>query len=66
MAMNTLAAFVITGHTAEAQLAFAAKMLRMNAQTAHNAVTLIEAAQENFDRLANLAPGVGQNLDVSV
>ena len=65
MGTDALAAFVITGHTAEAQIAFAAKMLRMNARTAQTAVTLIEAAQENFERLANVAPGVGRNLDVS-
>jgi hypothetical protein len=65
MDTTALAAFVIAGHTAETQLAFAAKMLRLNAQTAQNAVTLIEAAAENFDRLANVAPGIGENLDVS-
>jgi hypothetical protein len=37
----------------------------MNADTARSAVLLIDAAQENFDRLVNVAAGVGQNLDLS-
>jgi hypothetical protein len=48
------------------QLAVAAKLLRMNAEAAQSAVKLIDAAQANLDRLANVAAGIGQNLDISV
>jgi hypothetical protein len=41
-------------------------MMRMNAQSAASIVQVIEAAQQNIDRLANLADGVGTNLDLSV
>jgi hypothetical protein len=61
-----LATAFIGAQTAQLQLAIAAKMLRMNAETARSAVQLIEAAQQNMDRLANVAAGVGGNLDISV
>ena len=48
------------------QMAVAAKMLRMNADNASSIVKVIEAAQQNMDTLANVAAGVGSNLDVSV
>ena len=46
-------------------MAFAAKMLRMNADAAKSVVQVIEAAQENINRLANVAAGTGGNLDIS-
>jgi hypothetical protein len=49
----------------QVQLAVAAKMLRMNADSAQAVVKLIDAAQQNMDRLANVAAGIGTNLDVS-
>ena len=48
------------------QMAAAAKMLRMNADSPQNVVKLLEAAEQNFDRLANLASGIGGNLDITV
>jgi hypothetical protein len=48
------------------QLAGAAKMLRMNADAAQSVVKMIDAAQQNIDRLANVAAGVGGNVDISV
>ena len=51
---------------AQVQTAMAAKMLLMNADTANNAVKLLEAAQQNMSSLANLASGLGGNLDISV
>ena len=47
------------------QVAVAAKMLRMNAGAASDVAKLLEAAQRNFNRLANVASGVGANLDVT-
>ena len=50
----------------QVQTAVAAKMLRMNADSAADAVKLLEAARQNFDQLANVAAGFGGNLDISV
>jgi hypothetical protein len=61
----SIAAAFISAQVGQVQTAMAAKLLRMNDQ-ASNALKLIEAAQENFDRLANVAAGVGRNLDISV
>jgi hypothetical protein len=66
MDVASIAAAVIAAKASQMQMAVAAKMLRMNAEAAGNVVTLIEAAQQNLDRLANVSAGIGQNLDVSV
>ena len=64
--MDALASALVAASTARAQLAVAAKMLRMNADAAQSVVKLIDAAQQNMDRLANVAAGIGENLDISV
>jgi hypothetical protein len=61
-----LASAFISAKTAQVQMAVGAQMLRMNADAAKSVVQVIEAAQENLDRLANVAAGVGGNLDISV
>jgi hypothetical protein len=66
MDVGALAAAFIGAKTAQVQMAVAAKMLRMNADAAQSVVQVIEAAQQNLDRLANVASGLGQNLDISV
>jgi hypothetical protein len=63
---TTLATAFIAAKTSEIQLAIAAKMLRMNAHAAASAVKIIDAAQENMDRMIAVATDIGQNLDVSV
>ena len=60
-----LASALIGARMGQVQLAVAAKMLRMNADAARSVVQLIAAAQENLDRLANVAAGIGGNLDIS-
>jgi len=60
-----LASAFIAARVGQVQLAVAAKMLRMNADAAQSVATLIDAAQQNMDRLANVAAGIGTNLDVS-
>jgi hypothetical protein len=47
------------------QLAVAAQMLRMSADSASSVAKLVDAAQQNLDPLANVAAGIGANLDVS-
>ncbi len=66
MDVASIAAAFIAQQTAQLQTAVAAKMLRMNADQANNAEQLLQAAQQNFKSLANVAAGVGQNLDISV
>lgn len=44
----------------------AAKMMKMNLDAQAAIVQVLDAAQANIDTLANVAPGVGQNLDISV
>jgi hypothetical protein len=61
-----LAAAFVTARAGQMQLAVAAKMMRMNADSAQSVVQLLEAGQANIDRLANVAAGIGGNLDVSV
>jgi hypothetical protein len=48
------------------QLALANSMLKMNTQSASSVVKLIDAAQQSMNSLANVAPGIGTNLDISV
>jgi hypothetical protein len=68
MDVASITAAFIAHQAGQLQMAMAAKMLRMNAETgaAANAVKLIEAAQQNFERLANVAAGLGRNVDLSV
>jgi hypothetical protein len=61
-----LASAFVAASAGQTQLAAAAKMLRMNADAEQSVVKLLEAGQANIDRLANVASGIGGNLDVSV
>ena len=45
--------------------AVAERLERMNADQGAAVVKLIDAAQQSFDPLANVAAGLGTNLDVS-
>jgi hypothetical protein len=60
-----LVSALIAARMGQLQVAVAGKMLRMNADSAQAAAKLIEAGQQNLDRLANVAAGVGTNLDIS-
>lgn len=61
-----LASALIAARTAQVQLAVAAKMLRMNAAAAQSVVQVIDAAQQNAERLAGVASGIGGNIDIRV
>ncbi len=63
MSLVTAALGAQTGLT---QLALAGSMLKMNTQNASSVVKLIDAAQQSMNSLANVAPGIGTNLDISV
>jgi hypothetical protein len=65
MDIASIAAAFVGAQAAELQTAVAAKMLRMNADASADAAKLLEAAQQNFNRLANVAGGIGGNLDIA-
>jgi len=62
---TSLVAAFIGAQVGRLQLAVAGQMLRVSADSAGSVVKLVDAAQQNFDRLANVAAGVGTNLDIS-
>ena len=64
MDVASIAAAVV-GAQAQLQTAAAAKTLRMNADASADVAKLLEAEQQNFSRLANVAGGIGGNLDIT-
>jgi len=62
----SLVTAALGAQTGLTQLSLAGSMLKMNAQNASSVVKLIDAAQQTMNSLANVAPGVGTNLDISV
>ncbi|MGO9047974.1 MAG: hypothetical protein ACLQFW_13985 [Xanthobacteraceae bacterium] len=61
-----LVAAAIGAQAGMTQLAVAGSMLKMNAENVSSTVKLIDAAQQNLNSLANVAAGIGRNLDISV
>jgi hypothetical protein len=62
---TSLIAAVLGAQTGMVQLAVAARLARMNADQGASVAKLVDAAQQTMDSLANVAAGVGTNLDVS-
>jgi hypothetical protein len=60
-----LASAFIAASVGKVQLAAAGKMLQMQFDGARSAVQLIDTAQQNVDRLANVAAGIGSNVDIT-
>ena len=56
---------MIGAQTSREQMAAAATMMRMNANNAASVVKIIDAAQQNMQSLANVAAGVGQNVNIT-
>ena len=65
MNVASIAAAFVVAQASQLQTAAAAKMLKMNADVSADVAKLLEAAQQNFSRLANLASGIGGNLDIT-
>ena len=63
---TSLIAAAIGAQAAMTQLAVANSMLKMNSDNAASVVKLIDSAQQNMNSLANVAAGVGTNLNISV
>jgi len=66
MDISSIATAFIAQQAGRMQMAVAAKMLRMNADAAQDVAKLLEAAQQNLNKLASAATGVGGSLDISV
>lgn len=66
MDVASIAAAFIAAQAAQVQTAAAAKMVRMNADQGENVAKLLEAARQNMNPLANVAAGIGSNLDITV
>jgi len=62
----SLAAGMINARVAAIQMAAAVRMMKMTPDAAGAAAQVVDAAQQNMSRLANVADGVGRNLDISV
>ena len=61
----SIAAAFVAAQVGQLQQAAAAKMMQMNANASTDTAKLLEAAQQNFSRLANVATGIGGNLDIT-
>lgn len=61
----SIATALVGSQMADVQMALAAKMLRMNVDNASAIVEVLDAAQKNLESLANVAEGVGRNLNIS-
>jgi hypothetical protein len=66
LGIDSIASAFVAAQAGQLQMAVAAKMLRMNADAAADVAKVLQAAQQNFDRLANAAAGIGGQLDISV
>ncbi len=64
MDVGALAAAFAGASTAKLQMAAAAKMMKMDADTQAAVAQLLESAQDNMKSL--VAAGIGGNLDISV
>jgi hypothetical protein len=62
---TSLITALIGAQTGMVQLAVAARLVRMNADQGAAVAKLIDAAQQSFDPLANVAAGIGTGLDVT-
>ena len=62
----SLASALIGAQVGRVQFAVAGKLLQSDFANERSVVKLIDAAQQNMDRLANVAAGIGGNLDISV
>jgi hypothetical protein len=62
---TSLLTALIGSQTGMMQLAVAARLASMNTDNASSVTQLLGAAQQSFDSLANVAAGIGTNVNVS-
>jgi hypothetical protein len=63
---TTLAATLAGAQMSRVQMAIAAEMMRMNTDSADSVAKVIAAAEQNMSSPADVAVGLGQNLDISI
>jgi hypothetical protein len=61
----SIAASFIAAQVGQLQQAAAVKMMQMNADASKDTAKLLDAAQQNFNSLANVANGIGNNLNIT-
>jgi hypothetical protein len=66
LGLESLVSAFIAAQAGRLQIAAAGKMMRVSAESVDDAAKVLEAARQNFDRLANVAAGIGGNLDISI
>jgi hypothetical protein len=66
MDVATLVSALAGAQQGQVQIAVAARMARMNADMEASVAKLVEAGQQNLERLASVGAGIGGNLDISV
>lgn len=66
MDVTALATAFVGAQAAKVQTAAAAKMMKMNADAQASIVKVLEAAQDNMQKVAATAAGIGGNIDISV
>jgi hypothetical protein len=64
LGLASIAAAFVATQAAQLQMAMAANMARMNADSQSSVVKLLDAGQQNLNSLANVASGVGTNLHI--
>jgi len=63
---TSVAAAMTGAQAASAQMALAAKMMRMNADAEAAIAKVLDAAQQNMQQIASAGAGQGRNLDIRV
>jgi hypothetical protein len=63
--LASLVSALISAQVGEMQLAVAGRLAQTQPQSESSVTQLLDAAQQNFNPLANVAAGIGANLDVS-
>jgi hypothetical protein len=58
-------ASVVAATAGQTQLGLAQKMVAMNLDAGRSIVKLIDSAQQSMNRLANVGPGIGANVDMT-
>jgi hypothetical protein len=65
MDVSALASALVGAQTGQLQIAIAARILRMSADQQASVLQLLQSGQQNSDSLANVAAGIGGNLNIS-
>jgi len=61
----SLASALVSAQMSRVQMAAAAAMMRMNADAAQSVVQVVQAAEQNAQRLADAAAGVGRSINIT-